>query len=552
MAHRSVMRMSGSAGPYMLSKRNPKSARKRGSDPPAEHNSLLSYLQYMCSHRSLRSPLSWPPDVFALAGGLLLNSGAYRHAMLQWPPSIGWHKRMIKIAASWRRRWNERKTPPPEVQLLWRTVLSFGDLDFTNIVEQRELCTALIELCAIADEASFSLGIPPMSERDFDEFYIHAADLLSNESGATLCEVIHPSRARVLPKMHTPQSGLTFRSFSLNLALYLSGEMVPNWATVPNGPAKHKLKLLLIPWPFVMKKTCFSRVNGEINMPGSHGFFEYTPKATGVEAKTKELLERAVKKLGHIDGVVFPELALTQSQYMKVSQTVLQQSAFLIAGVASQSGLSTQKRNRVHFDVPLPNEFHVVRLRQSKHHRWLLDRAQVQHYGLTHRLGKTSFLWEHIQLEDRCLYFVTIRPWLTISVLICEDLARPEPVGDLVRAVGPNLVIALLLDGPQLSSRWPARYAAALADDPGSSVLTFTSIAMANLGCGLGKKDGGHNVVALWRDGGSGSTTNVKVPDSKEAAVLTVNVKARTEFTADGRSDNGSTRYPILERYDFI
>jgi hypothetical protein len=65
------------------------------------------------------------------------------------------------------------------------------------------------------------------------------------------------------------------------------------------------------------------------------------------------------------------------------------------------------------------------------------------------------------------------------SVLICADLARQDPAADLIRAVGPNLLIALLMDGPQLSHRWPARYAAVPAEDPGTSVQTLTSLGMA-------------------------------------------------------------------------
>jgi hypothetical protein len=34
-------------------------------------------------------------------------------------------------------------------------------------------------------------------------------------------------------------------------------------------------------------------------------------------------------------------------------------------------------------------------------------------------------------------------PHNTWSVLICEDLARQDPAADLIRAVGPNLLIAL-------------------------------------------------------------------------------------------------------------
>jgi hypothetical protein len=47
-----------------------------------------------------------------------------------------------------------------------------------------------------------------------------------------------------------------------------------------------------------------------------------------------------------------------------------------------------------------------------------------------------------------------------------------------MNAIGPNLVIALLMDGPQLENRWPARYATVLAEDPGSAVLTVTSLGM--------------------------------------------------------------------------
>ena len=43
-----------------------------------------------------------------------------------------------------------------------------------------------------------------------------------------------------------------------------------------------------------------------------------------------------------------------------------------------------------------------------------------------------------------------------------------------MHAIGPNLVFTLLMNGPQLKTRWPARYAKILADDPGSSVLSIT------------------------------------------------------------------------------
>jgi hypothetical protein len=36
----------------------------------------------------------------------------------------------------------------------------------------------------------------------------------------------------------------------------------------------------------------------------------------------------------------------------------------------------------------------------------------------------------------------------------------------------------LLLDGPQLGSRWTARHASVVADDPGSAAITLTSYGM--------------------------------------------------------------------------
>jgi hypothetical protein len=73
-------------------------------------------------------------------------------------------------------------------------------------------------------------------------------------------------------------------------------------------------------------------------------------------------------------------------------------------------------------------------------------------------------------------------------------------VADVIRAVGPTIVVTPLLDGPQLGSRWGARYAGVLADDPGSAVLTLTSFGMAQR-----SRPPGHGpspVVALWKGPG--------------------------------------------------
>ena len=136
---------------------------------------------------------------------------------------------------------------------------------------------------------------------------------------------------------------------------------------------------------------------------------------------------------------------------------------------------------------------------ESKHHRWRLEERQILQYDLGERLDPMMQWWEHIQIGPRELHFVTLADWLVLSFLICEDLARLDPVNQLLHSVGPSLIIALLMDGPQLSSRWGARYATVLADDPGSSVLTLTSIGMCERQ--PGSRPATFRVVALWKDG---------------------------------------------------
>ena len=137
-------------------------------------------------------------------------------------------------------------------------------------------------------------------------------------------------------------------------------------------------------------------------------------------------------------------------------------------------------------------------LDQHKHHRWCLDSSQINQYQLGFALHPGRRWWEDIAVQPRQLLFVTANDWLTLCPLVCEDLARVEPISKVIRNVGPTLLVALLQDGPQLGSRWPARYATVLAEDPGSSVLTLTSLGMCARSVGGG--DEPSRTVALWKD----------------------------------------------------
>jgi hypothetical protein len=137
--------------------------------------------------------------------------------------------------------------------------------------------------------------------------------------------------------------------------------------------------------------------------------------------------------------------------------------------------------------VAARNEAVVIRLEggkrtgvfvQSKHHRWRLESSQIKRYHLSHILDPRHAWWEQIDVQDRKIIFSLSRHEAVVAALVCEDLARFDPVMPVLNAVGPNLVFALLMDGPQLQSRWSGRYATVLAEDPGSAVLSLTCLGM--------------------------------------------------------------------------
>ncbi|HVR11585.1 MAG TPA: hypothetical protein VMW75_26310, partial [Thermoanaerobaculia bacterium] len=459
---------------------------------------ILEFLSFLSAELAGRDmPPPWPPDAFGLAAALLMESGAYLSVVSKWPNSgiaqdgfleglpEEWCGRIADIGSAWRQSW-DRGSAPEEIAFWWKVVRSHSNLTLGQISANKSVFCALLQICAAADEACTGVGL--VAE---DRFGIASeVQLLPNrKTGSTLCKEIDPSKLRVLPKFHTPQTGLSLRSLSHHLALWTSVDATPLWFTVTDPEEPHSLSLLLIPWPtavtprqFVPAEPHFGSI---LNMPKEgFGFFSYHHKADPEALGRLQRIYHAAEELtGRVDGVVLPELAVDEIEYQQIRDWVTGQKSLLIAGVGAPSEGVRPGKNRVAIDVPTARvvekgKGHRVSAFQNKHHRWRLDRSQIVQYGLGGQLDPSRRWWEHIEVEARRLVFLSLQPWLSICALVCEDLARQEPVARLVRAVGPNLVIALLMDGPQLASRWPARYATVLADDPGSSVLTFTSIGM--------------------------------------------------------------------------
>jgi hypothetical protein len=89
-----------------------------------------------------------------------------------------------------------------------------------------------------------------------------------------------------------------------------------------------------------------------------------------------------------------------------------------------------------------------------------------------------------------------------------------------------------------------ARYATVLADDPGCSVLSFTSVGMSQ----LSRPQAGPSrsrVVAMWKDAFS-SANEIELPLGYDAVAISLSIRYRKEYTADGRCDDGFAAFPIL------
>lgn len=505
--------------------------------------------------------VEWPPDVFAVTSVLLAESGAYRLAVsppredfLQWGNGGGWLERVTKETAEWH-SWiasSYESNFPPSLEAVGALMKAWLHSAAREIAKEGtasfDFCESILTLHALADEASHGLGVPDREQISADEqplAYMRLRAELRLAAEGTL-SFIRTDRIRVLPKLRTPQVGISLRSLSHHLAIQRS-EVDVGWSVHPGGmhrlePGPMRLNLLVFPWPFDVHARDFREVaSGPGGDRSRIGGFEYDPRPElDVATEVAAAVESARRVGSIVDGLVMPEAALTDEEYRRVAGVLMNLGvSFFLSGVRGKE--TNAARLALSFDRKDPVPWHVYE--QHKHHRWCMDANQIYQYHLGATLHPSRILWENIQIATRSINFVALNSWLTLCHLICEDLARLDPVSEVVRAVGPNLVIALLLDGPQLEARWPGRYASVLADDPGSSVLTVTSLGLVKRAVSKGHAPS--RVVALWKDSRRGAQELALAPDAK-ALLLTLCGESTQEYTADGRADRGTAGLLVL------
>lgn len=525
------------------------------SGPPTAHSTWLA----LTGGPITEAVLTWPADLFALTDVLLAQSQVYRFVLsppsgASWPPEHfdSWPAAVEAAGRGWA-AWVEDPSEAALPELLageWEVLLAGADMPIADLAEGRDwrVCEALLTLHAIADEACAGLGLglgrpEPAGHR----YRARGRELLARNGSLAR---LNPDILRVLPKVRTSPNATALGSLARYACVHRPGAQV-RWSKIPtrhrgSDPQAEHSNLLLLPWPLRIRSSDFHPIEGSIRRLTDEpfGYFEFAP----ADQFDFDLLERTIlaarEEQGSVDVVVFPESAIEESDIGAI-EAVLDRLGvtMLIAGVrqpAPQSG--RLPGNWVHIGVsPLLEKgstsahrrsqgwFHV---RQNKHHRWSLDEAQIFQYHLGGSLHPHIRWWEAMEIERRTVQFVELGEDLTLACLVCEDLSQHDDVAEVIQSVGPTLVITPLLDGPQLTSRWAARYASVLADDPGSAVATLSAYGMVDRSRPTGYPPS--RVVGLWKDPVRG-IREVSLEPGSHGVLMTICGERTPRRTADGR-----------------
>lgn len=472
---------------------------------------------------------------------------------------------------------------------------------------------AVHQLLMIADEASVGVGFTPigfdasLSDADndmpwfeaftysavLDQFELEERQGIGNAArppgfskepveddiviGTLSLSSADPDIACVVPKARTTSAGCTMRSLSHHLALLPpQGVARAAWyAPVPEQVLtdEREFNVLLVPFPFAVSPEAFEGVATRTHDNKNWGFFQvrqsWLPPPDDelshrnfVDELHRMLLElRALRRAGNnavsIDAIVFPELALNGRIYLELADRLKNSMPGLeifISGVSDEADRPgnfvavTTFRKQDGTSTGTPFSQSVIR---EKHHRWKLEKQQIEMYGLESALNSRFSWWEDIDLISRRIDFTTFRRRSVLAAMICEDLARVDPCQELLRSVGPNLIVALLMDAAQIPERWSARYATVLAEDPGSSVLTVTSRALIARQQAVSKLKGEeipeNNSIALWRDDHHRRLMPLQCPPEAQAVWLKLWSSPVNDTTLDGRIDRTGKTWTYAE-----
>jgi hypothetical protein len=489
--------------------------------------------------------LAWAPDLFAFTDVVLDRSEAYRFAVSPpegstWPPPEvpDWHLAIADASAGWCAWVDGAGTELPGlVAQEWAVVCERSATTLDELATGRawRLCEALFTLHAIADEACAGTGVAVADvPRDGHRFRARARELLARTG--TLSRISR-QRLRVLPRVRNPVGGPSIRSLSRYACVRgpevdLVWNRIPAQTIAPGGSAQDG-NVLMLPWPLRVDAEDF-KPTGAVERAGfePYGFFEFEPRELLDLDLADRVLQSARNEAGSVDIVVLPESALRPGDIDELEALLTHHRVWLVvAGVREPRAPDGRfGANWLHLGVWFGGRW--WHYRQNKHHRWSLDDDQINQYHLAQALPLAVRWWEAMAVPKRAVQVVELGDGVTLASVVCEDLARLDEVADLLRAIGPTLVVTVLLDGPQLASRWTARYASVLADDPGSAVATLSSCGFVQRSRPPGRAPS--RVVSLWKDPVRG-LREIPLDVDAHAVLVHIQVGRTNRRSADGR-----------------
>jgi hypothetical protein len=490
--------------------------------------------------------LEWPPDLFALSDLVLQRSEAHRFALsppsgVSWPPDRlgGWASAVAAAGRQWAAWVEDHDEPFPDLLAEeWAVFCGALETSLARLgdAEDWRQCEAVLTLHAIADEACCGLGVSLTAFAGYGAIYrARGRELLARKGSLSRAPV---EALRVLPKVRTAPNGTSSRTLSRYVGVHRPG-VAAHWHKVAARrpiaePQTEQTTFLLLPWPLRVRGSDFRPVPGSVRnlTKEPFGYFEFVPS----EELDLELVDRtlvaALDEIDHVHTVILPESAVEEGQIGELERVLERHGVDgLIAGVRGRPERPGQlPRNWVHHGRSTHHGWqHTC---QNKHHRWSFDEGQIDQYHLVGALHPHIRWWEAMEVPRRSIHFMERGDGAVLAAIVCEDLAQIDEVADVIRTVGPTIVVTPLLDGPQLSSRWAARYASVLADDPGSAVLTLTSFGMAQRS--RPNRHDASAIVALWKDPVRG-TREIPLEAGAQGVLLTASVDLAVRRSGDGR-----------------
>lgn len=496
--------------------------------------------------------LLWPMNTFHLIARILDTHDMYQKIVsieneVDYLTQLktGNHARNWSRALLRAQTHNEIEVSPRFYRLLHALFSrSKANVQIGELLKNPEYLKLLFELYVASDECSYRIQ---------NEIYQAPNALISKYAEALIARKersiisslsqCDKSNGVIQFKSHTPQAGISLNSLSHDLAYIKPGvEVAALVGNSTQSSESNQYNVLILPWPLEVKDEFFQQDDKPtLQMDEEFGFFAYVNH----HAITCQMVIYAIESCEEQspDLVVIPECAVNSNDksnlleglraHFSAKGTTPPVIIFGIFGDGDCRG--TYGENSL--DLLYENRFvdRYVGENQKKHHRWALDETQLNTYGLGHVLSTDKVKWwENCSTGERKL--ISYRDdYIHICPLICEDLARQDPIAPVLRSLGPDLVVALLLDGPQMKGRWPGRYSAGLVDEPGCSVLSISPYGMTQRSTDGGKHSPS-SMVALWSD--TRSHNELELDQGTIGILLTLKFEKQKQWSADGRGEN--------------